>query len=161
MNTENAKQKEIIPRDKCFVCNGNRTVFYGEEEGPCPCNTTGLIRITVKGLPVDTTLPCWNPAVARIIEQFPGATVEPGELAGLTGPDADALLVELAASAMEQKLTTKRQAGISGWNNPFYLKTEPLLDQLKSHLDKDDPVDVLNLTAMVFVRQLFAGEVEA
>ena len=69
-------------------------------------------------------------------------------------PDAtaDALLVKYASWQMEGKLAYKRSIGFGGWHTRNC--TIPALQvKLQEHVAKGDMVDVLNLAAMILVKQ--------
>lgn len=60
--------------------------------------------------------------------------------------------VDFAAKAMKEKLAKKRAEGRGGWQYPDQCTPEFLSKLLREHIDKGDPVDVLNLAMMLFVR---------
>ncbi len=70
---------------------------------------------------------------------------------------ADFGLVNFARSAMEEKLRLKREGGRYGWWREecffFYLR-----QMLHEHIEKGDMVDVMNLAAMIYVREIADGE---
>lgn len=70
-----------------------------------------------------------------------------------TLPDelADALLVNVAAAAMRAKLGKKRGDGRRGWHTSDASDAE-LRRMLVEHCAKGDPVDVMNIAAMLYVR---------
>lgn len=59
---------------------------------------------------------------------------------------ADERLVALAGAAMREKLAKKRLDGRSGWERcPIKMLNAMLID----HIAKGDPVDVMNIAAMI------------
>jgi hypothetical protein len=58
--------------------------------------------------------------------------------------------VDLFASAMKEKLATKRLEGYGGWNNEC--TPEHLAKLLVDHMPKGDPVDIANFAMMLFHR---------
>jgi hypothetical protein len=71
--------------------------------------------------------------------------------------DADELLVKLAGEAMLAKLARKRADGRMGWWTTNTTSGE-LRSMLVEHIGKGDMVDVLNIAAMLLVRQKLYGE---
>jgi hypothetical protein len=71
--------------------------------------------------------------------------------------DADQLLVQLAGEAMLNKLSKKRADGRMGWWTTNTDSGE-LRTMLERHVEKGDMVDVLNIAAMILVRQKLYGE---
>lgn len=67
---------------------------------------------------------------------------------------ADANLVQYAHRAMEQKLALARSKGRGGWWNADECPVALLREMLRSHVDKGDMRDVLNLAAMIYVREV-------
>lgn len=66
--------------------------------------------------------------------------------------EADICLVELAQDAMTEKLKIARDKGRGGWWSTE-CDTSDLLVMLKSHVDKGDMRDVMNIAAMIYFRQ--------
>lgn len=66
----------------------------------------------------------------------------------------DEVLVEAAASMMRHKLAKARDTGRSGWWNPKECTARGLREAMEAHVEKGDPVDVMNLAAMVAVREM-------
>ena len=71
--------------------------------------------------------------------------------------DADELLVRLAGEAMLAKLAKKRADGRMGWWTTN-ADNRHLKAMLEAHVAKGDMVDVLNLAAMILVREKLYGE---
>lgn len=66
----------------------------------------------------------------------------------------DDVLVEAAASMMRHKLAKARDKGRGGWWNPKECTAKGLREAMEQHTEKGDPVDVMNLAAMVAVREM-------
>ena len=66
----------------------------------------------------------------------------------------DDVLVEAAASMMRSKLSKARDKGRGGWWNPNECTAKGLREAMEQHTEKGDPVDVMNLAAMVAVREM-------
>lgn len=66
----------------------------------------------------------------------------------------DDVLVEAAASMMRHKLSRARDKGRGGWWNPKECTAKELRESMEQHIEKGDPVDVMNLAAMVAVREM-------
>ena len=66
----------------------------------------------------------------------------------------DDVLVEAAASMMRSKLSKARDKGRGGWWNPKECTAKGLREAIEQHTEKGDPVDVMNLAAMVAVREM-------
>ena len=79
------------------------------------------------------------------------------KLQKLNNEQADALLVERAAEAMTEKLAVCRNKGRGGWHSPKCSNAR-LREMLRSHVEKGDMADVLNLAAMILVREQALGE---
>jgi hypothetical protein len=71
--------------------------------------------------------------------------------------DADDLLVRLAGEAMLAKLAKKRADGRMGWWTPRADNAQ-LKAMLAGHVAKGDMVDVLNIAAMILVREKLYGD---
>lgn len=71
--------------------------------------------------------------------------------------DADEILARLAAEAMLEKLACKRADGRMGWWTTS-TSNSALLDSLRRHVEKGDMADVLNLAAMIMVREKLYGD---
>lgn len=67
---------------------------------------------------------------------------------------ADTRLLDLAQRAMRDKLSMARMKGRGGWWNEAECPIEHLRALLREHVEKGDMRDVMNLAAMVFVREL-------
>lgn len=70
---------------------------------------------------------------------------------------ADELLAEMVAHEMRKKLAQKREDGRRGWFGPN-CSNEELLSMLKEHVDKGDPIDIINLAGMMLARQKLYGD---
>lgn len=79
------------------------------------------------------------------------------KLRDLTEEQADALLVERAAEAMTEKLALCRAKGRGGWGGAT-CRNSVLRLMLVEHVEKGDMVDVLNLAAMILVRDQIIGD---
>jgi hypothetical protein len=79
-----------------------------------------------------------NPTAQQFIDFLPDET-------------ADALMVDIAAQAMRDKLAKKRADGRGGWHTST-ADDGALRRMLVEHCAKGDPVDVMNLAAMLYVR---------
>ena len=66
----------------------------------------------------------------------------------------DDVLVEAAASMMRHKLARARDKGRGGWWNSKECTAKGLREAMEQHTEKGDPVDVMNLAAMVAVREM-------
>ena len=67
---------------------------------------------------------------------------------------ADERLVRHAAEAMREKLKLARVRGRGGWWNSDECTIDDLRSLLREHIEKGDMRDVLNLAAMVYVREI-------
>ncbi|MBZ4187176.1 hypothetical protein K7B09_12680 [Thermomonas sp. RSS23] len=67
---------------------------------------------------------------------------------------ADDRLVQHAANAMREKLALARSRGRGGWWDNTDCTIEHLRSLLRDHVEKGDMRDVLNLAAMVYVREI-------
>ena len=67
---------------------------------------------------------------------------------------ADMRLLDLAQRAMRDKLALARMKGRGGWWNDAECSVEQLRALLREHVDKGDMRDVMNLAAMVYVREV-------
>ena len=65
---------------------------------------------------------------------------------------ADELLVYIISDAMKDKLEKKRKDGRGGWFREI-CDSDELLDMLNEHILKGDMIDVINLAAMIYVRE--------
>jgi hypothetical protein len=83
----------------------------------------------------------------RSVDALIGTSVHPDDIA-----------VNLFAAEMKRKLARKREAGYSGWDQPYDENTESgctidfLWYQLREHIDKGDPVDIGNFAMMIYNR---------
>ena len=116
---------------------------------------TGLIRLIVAELSIDTTVPCWSPRVSEIIDRSPATIIETGYLKDLSPTDANVLMVTLMTTAMMKKMIFEREADLSGWNDPEKWPTEKLFDRLQLYHDQGDFVASANLLGMMFIRFMF------
>jgi hypothetical protein len=64
----------------------------------------------------------------------------------------DNAAIDQAAVAMKGKMAACRVKGRSGWNDPLLCSAQTLRNMLRDHVEKGDPVDVLNLAMMLFNR---------
>ena len=71
---------------------------------------------------------------------------------------ADFLMVEYAKNEMLIKLSKKRLDGKGDWHHPTKCNNEHLLRSLINHVSKGDMVDVLNIAAMILLRNQLYGE---
>jgi len=69
---------------------------------------------------------------------------------------ADELLVDAVMHEMRKKLKKKRQDGRGGWFGPN-CSNAGLREILLEHIDKGDPIDIINLAAMIMVRTKLYG----
>lgn len=67
---------------------------------------------------------------------------------------ADAKLVNFASGAMLEKLEIARSKGRGGWWDKERCSVEHLRELLNGHIEKGDMRDVMNLAAMIYVREL-------
>lgn len=67
---------------------------------------------------------------------------------------ADASLVRHATDAMREKLALARSHGRGGWWNDKECSIDHLRSLLREHVEKGDMRDVMNLAAMVYVREM-------
>ena len=77
----------------------------------------------------------------------------------LSMPDkqADVLLVRMVSSEMGKKLAQKRKEGRQGWFGT-YCSNKTLRKMLLEHVEKGDPVDIINLAGMILARQKLYGK---
>lgn len=66
---------------------------------------------------------------------------------------ADDRLCDFAFSAMMRKLEKSRDKGRGGWWDKDRCAIEDLKLMLNDHVQKGDMVDVMNLAAMIYVRE--------
>jgi hypothetical protein len=71
---------------------------------------------------------------------------------------ADYLMVEHAKDKMLKKLAKKREDGRGNWYHPTQCSNATLIELLKNHIDKGDMVDVLNLAAMILMRNVLHND---
>lgn len=67
---------------------------------------------------------------------------------------ADMRLLDLSQRAMREKLRIARHKGRGGWWNDTECSIDHLRALLREHVEKGDMRDVMNLAAMVFVREV-------
>jgi len=67
---------------------------------------------------------------------------------------ADDKLVHYASDAMREKLKLARVRGRGGWWSSDECTIAELRSLLREHVDKGDMRDVLNLAAMIYVREI-------
>lgn len=79
------------------------------------------------------------------------------KLQKLDDEQADALLVERACAAMTEKLAFCRAKGRGGWHTEICKNIE-LRWMLVEHVERGDMSDVLNLAAMILVRDQILGD---
>jgi hypothetical protein len=88
--------------------------------------------------------------------RFPDAA-ETWKLFTGKGPDQtlhpDDMAVDRFASAMKAKLASQRAKGHGGWDNKDICSEERLQQMLEDHVRKGDPVDVGNLSMMLWSRE--------
>jgi len=65
----------------------------------------------------------------------------------------DAELSLYIRDCMANKLEKKRKDGRGGWWNPDIAMNEKLKEMLTEHIEKGDMIDVINLSAMIMVRE--------
>ena len=66
--------------------------------------------------------------------------------------NADDLAVDKFALAMKEKMALKAKQGRGGWNDPPQCTIQHLQRLLEDHVAKGDPVDVANLSMMLWHR---------
>ena len=66
---------------------------------------------------------------------------------------ADFRLVDFARQAMQEKLAIARSRGRGGWWNPDECSVNLLRQMLREHVEKGDMRDVMNIAAMIYVRE--------
>lgn len=66
---------------------------------------------------------------------------------------ADYRLVDYARRAMQEKLAVARDKGRGGWWNPEQCDIDELRRMLREHVEKGDMRDVMNIAAMIYVRE--------
>lgn len=71
---------------------------------------------------------------------------------------ADFLMVEHVKEKMLNKLAKKREDGRGNWHHPTQCSNSILIESLKKHIDKGDMVDVLNLAAMILMRNVLHND---
>lgn len=71
--------------------------------------------------------------------------------------EADSVLVAMVAHEMRKKLKKKREDGRKGWFRPN-CSNKQLREMLIEHVEKGDPVDIINLAGMILARQKLYGE---
>lgn len=62
------------------------------------------------------------------------------------------MLVDAFAEAMKAKLRKKILEGYKGWDDPKWTR-EKIVEALKAHLEKGDPVDIANFAAFIWNRE--------
>jgi hypothetical protein len=67
---------------------------------------------------------------------------------------ADCRLVGYATGAMNEKLRIYRSKGRGGWWKQKECSLDFLRELLTDHVQKGDMVDVMNIAAMIFVREI-------
>lgn len=67
---------------------------------------------------------------------------------------ADAMLLQHSQLGMAAKLNAAREKGRGGWWNKNECSIEYLRQLLREHVEKGDMMDVMNLAAMVYVREI-------
>jgi len=67
---------------------------------------------------------------------------------------ADMRLLDLAQRAMREKLSLARRKGRGGWWNQAECSIDHLKALLSDHVEKGDMRDVMNLAAMVYLREV-------
>ena len=79
-------------------------------------------------------------------------------IASMPDAKADEMLVQEAAKKMTAKLAKARKKGRNGWHGSTCKNSDlwPMLQQ--EMLNGRDPVDILNLAAMIAVRKDIYGE---
>ena len=70
---------------------------------------------------------------------------------------ADELLVDVVRHEMRKKLKAKRDDGRGGWFGPD-CSNELLWEMLNEHIKKGDPIDIINLAAMIMARTKLYGK---
>lgn len=78
-------------------------------------------------------------------------------LAVQTDETADNMLVAITSRAMQEKLEKKRYDGRSGWHTDA-CSIAFLEELLEEHIAKGDMVDVINIAAMIMVRNMFNSD---
>ena len=71
---------------------------------------------------------------------------------------ADRKLVRMADNAMEEKLAAAREKGRGGWWDQEVCSVEYLRELLQHHMAKGDMRDVVNLAAMIYIREIVDSE---
>ena len=74
---------------------------------------------------------------------------------GLAETDSymDSALADTVRGRMLMKLKKKRKDGRNGWWDPDMKANSMLKDMLVEHIEKGDMIDVINLAAMIMVRE--------
>lgn len=67
---------------------------------------------------------------------------------------ADMALVAYASEAMREKLAAAREKGRGGWWDDGECQVEHLKEMLIDHVSKGDMRDVMNIAAMIYVREI-------
>lgn len=70
---------------------------------------------------------------------------------------SDARLVSCTSTAMAERLTAAREQGKSGWWNSEECSITTLKSRLKACLEGGDMIDVVNLAAMIHIREVMDG----
>lgn len=79
-------------------------------------------------------------------------------IASMPDAKADEMLVQEAAKKMTAKLTKARKKGRNGWHGATCKNSDLWLMLQQEMLNGRDPVDILNLAAMIAVRKDIYGE---
>lgn len=79
------------------------------------------------------------------------------EFSAMSPEQADNYLVDHMCEAMTIKLAKSRLKGRAGWNSQKCNNSQ-LWSMLLEHVEKGDPVDVINFAAMILVRTSILGE---
>lgn len=69
-------------------------------------------------------------------------------------------LIQYTTSAMKERLKACRDKGRGGWWNSDECSIQNLENSLAEHINKGDWVDVINLSAMIYVRQIYDASLE-
>ena len=75
----------------------------------------------------------------------------------LPDEQADEILVRASGEAMRSKLARKRKEGYGGWHRND-CNTDLLRERLREHVEKGDPIDIMNFAAMIYVRSILYGK---
>jgi hypothetical protein len=67
--------------------------------------------------------------------------------------ELDDMSIDNFCVVMKEKMDKSREKGRGGWSNPEECTLDILWNMLRFHVDKGDPVDIANISMMIYYRQ--------